>query len=153
MKKHIIALVMLCSSVVALGTGAPARAQVGQGVVGPVLAIGNGQTTFGIDSKFGISENLSLRPFIFFPSGGTTFGTGLTYDFNLASNNSKVQISPFLGADLFIATGNGSTTTFAFTGGADFDVTDTIQLKAALIVPISSNNSSTLVTLGAGFKF
>jgi opacity protein-like surface antigen len=153
MKRYIVALVTICSSVLALSMGAPARAQVNQSVVGPVLAIGGGSTTFGIDSKFGISENLSLRPFIFFPSGGTTFGSGLTYDFNLASTNSKVQLTPFIGADLFVATGSGSTTTFAFTGGADFDVTDSIQLKAALVVPISSNNSSTLVTLGGGFKF
>jgi opacity protein-like surface antigen len=154
MKKHIVALVMLCSSVVALGMSNPARAEMGKNTIGPSLAIGNGQTTFGIDSKFGVSDNLSLRPFIYFPSGGTQFGSGLTYDFNLTNPGNKVQITPFVGGSVLINTGNNnSNTTIAFVGGADFDVTDTIQLKAALNVPISSNNSNTYVTLGAGFKF
>jgi hypothetical protein len=153
MKKNIVALVMLCSSVVALGMSAPAKAEMGKNVVGPSLAIGNGQTTIGIDSKFGVSDNLSLRPFIYFPSGGTTFGSGLTYDFNLTNTGNKVQITPFVGGSVFINSGAGSNTTVAFVGGADFDITDSVQLKAALNVPLSSNNSSTLVTLGAGFRF
>ncbi|AFY94363.1 hypothetical protein [Chamaesiphon minutus] len=153
MKKNIVALVMLCSSVAALSMSAPAKAQVGQNVIGPALAIGGGQTTVGVNSKFRVSDNLSLRPFIYFPSGGTTFGSGLTYDFDLSNRGGKVQITPFIGGSVFINSGAGSNTTVAFTGGADFDVTDTIQLKAALDVPLSSNNSSTLVTLGAGFKF
>jgi hypothetical protein len=153
MKKQIIALVMLCSSVAALGMSNPARAEMGKNTIGPSLAIGNGQTTVGIDSKFGVSDNLSIRPFVYFPSGGTQFGSGLTYDFNLTNTNNKVQITPFLGGSVLINTGNNTNTTVAFTGGADFDVTDAIQLKAALNVPISSNNSSTYVTLGAGFKF
>jgi hypothetical protein len=153
MKKNIVALVMLCSSVVALGMSAPAKAEMGKNTIGPSLAIGGGQTTIGIDSKFGVSDNLSLRPFIYFPSGGTTFGSGLTYDFNLTNTGNKVQITPFVGGSVFINSGAGSNTTVAFVGGADFDVTDTVQLKAALNVPLSSNNSSTLVTLGAGFRF
>ncbi len=153
MKKNIVALVMLCSSVAALAMSAPAKAEMGKNTIGPSLAIGNGQTTIGIDSKFGVSDNLSLRPFIYFPSGGTTFGSGLTYDFNLTNTGNKVQITPFVGGSVFINSGNGSNTTVAFVGGADFDVTDSVQLKAALNVPLSSNNSSTLVTLGAGFRF
>jgi opacity protein-like surface antigen len=160
MKKNIVALVMLCSSVVALGMSAPARAE-GKNSIGPSLSIGNGQTTIGIDSRFGVSENLSLRPFVYFPSGGTTFGSGLTYDFNLASSGSKVQITPFVGGAVAINSGNGggpgapsnNQTTVSFTGGADFAVTDTVDLKAALDVPLSSNNSSTTVRLGAGFRF
>jgi hypothetical protein len=153
MKKHIVALVTICASVIALGMSAPARAE--KSVIGPSLAIGSGQTAIGIDAKFGVSENLSIRPAIYFPSGGTVFGASLTYDFDL-SRQSKVQITPFVGGGVLIASGNnggGSSTNAFFTGGADFGVTDSIDLKAALIVPFSSNNSSTLVTLGAGFKF
>ncbi len=156
MKKNIVAFVMLCSSMMALGTIDPARADLGRNVVGPSLAIGGGQTSIGIDSKFGLSDNISVRPFIYFPSGGTYFGSGLTYDFNLANTGNKVQITPFLGGLVSIGTGGSSvnnTTTFGLLGGADFDVTDTIQLKAALNVPISSNNTSTTVNIGAGFKF
>ena len=153
MKKNIVALVMLCSSVAVLGMSAPARAEMGKSSIGPAISIGGGTTVFGIDSRFGVSENLSLRPFITFPSGGTTFGTALTYDFDISRGN-KVQITPFIGGGVEVATGGGISETQAyFTGGADFGITDSVELKAALEVPLSSNNSSTSVTLGAGFRF
>lgn len=148
---------MVCSSAVAaLGMSAPVQAQVSRNTIGPSLLIGGGQTVIGVDSKFGVSDNLSLRPFIYFPSGGTTFGSGLTYDFNVSNSGSKVQITPFIGGTVSINSANnggGSSTNVGFLGGADFDVTEAIQLKAALAVPISSNNSVTTVLLGAGFKF
>ena len=154
MKKIIVALVIACSSALALGMNAPARAQLGQNTIGPSLSIGGGQTSVGIDSKFGVSDSLSLRPFIYFPSGGTYFGSGLTYDFNLTNTGSRVQITPFVGGLVSIGTGGiNNSTTVGFLGGADFDVTDSIQLRAALNVPISSNNSSTAVNIGAGFRF
>jgi hypothetical protein len=153
MKKNIVALVMICSSAVALGMGAPARAEMGKNTIGPSLAIGGGQTAIGIDSKFGISDNLSLRPFVYFPSNNTTFGSALTYDFNLTNTGNKVQITPFLGGAVNIGTGGSSNNTVvSFVGGADFDVTDSVQLRAALDVPLSSGYS-TDVRLGAGFRF
>jgi hypothetical protein len=158
MKRNIVALVMLCSSVVALGMSAPARAEMGRSnsSIGPSIGIGNGSTAIGIDGRFGVSENLSVRPAIYFPSGGTIFGGSLTYDFDNMGRGNKVQITPFVGGGVLIGSSNnggGSSTSAYFTGGADFGITDSIDLKAALIVPLSSNNSSTLVTLGAGFKF
>jgi hypothetical protein len=153
MKRNIIALVMLCSSVAALGMSAPARAEMGKNTIGPSLSIGGGSTTIGVDSKFGVSDNLSLRPFVYFPSGGTVFGSALTYDFNLTNTGNKVQINPFLGGAVNIGTGGGSNNTVvSFVGGADFDVTDSVQLRAALDVPLSSG-STTAVRLGAGFRF
>jgi hypothetical protein len=154
-KKNIVALVMICASVMSLAIGAPARAQTSKNTVGPSLLIGSGNTSVGVDAKFGVSDNLSIRPFIFFPSSGTTFGTSLTYDFD-TSSSSKFQITPFLGGGVSVGSSNSggnSTTTTYFTGGADFGVTDSVDLKAALDVPLTSNNSSTNVRLGAGFKF
>jgi hypothetical protein len=156
MKRNIVALVMLCSSVVALGMSAPARAEMGRSnsSIGPSIGIGNGTTSIGIDARFGVSENLSVRPAIYFPSGGTIFGGSLTYDFDVSRGN-KVQITPYVGGGVLVGTANnggGSATSAYFTGGADFGVTDSVDLKAALIVPFSSG-STTLVTLGAGFKF
>jgi hypothetical protein len=51
----------------------------------------------GIDSKFGVSDNISVRPFIYFPNGGTSFGSALTYNFNLRNNSDRVLITPFVG--------------------------------------------------------
>ncbi len=155
MKKNIVALVMLCSSVATLAMSAPARAGgMGNSSVGPSLLINNGSTEIGIDSKFGISNNISIRPTVYFPNGGTRIGATLTYDFDV-SRSSKLQITPYLGAGLLFTSANsgGSVTETLLTGGADFGISDSVDLKAALLIPLSSNNSTTAVTLGAGFKF
>jgi hypothetical protein len=155
MKKNIVALVMLCSSVATLAMSAPARAGMGSSSIGPSLLITNGTTSIGIDSKFGISDNISIRPAAYFPNGGTAFGASLTYDFDV-SRSSKLQITPYLGGGLLFTSANnggGSRTDTFFTGGADFGVSDSVDLKAALLVPLSSNNSTTAISLGAGFKF
>jgi hypothetical protein len=96
MKKNIMALAALCSSVVTLAAVAPARADVGQNAIRPSVSISGGQTSVGIDSKFGISDNLSVRPFIYFPSGGNDIGSALTYDFHPTGTGDGLQITPFL---------------------------------------------------------
>ncbi len=155
MKKNIVALV-ICSAVAALGTIAPANAQMGKNSIGPSVQFGNNSTTFGIDSKFGVSDSLSIRPFVYFPSGGTLFGSGLTYDFNLQNSNNSVQITPYLGGAVEVASatnGGNSTTTVAFVGGADLDVTESVQLRGGLFVPLSNNGRVTTFNIGAGFRF
>jgi hypothetical protein len=158
-KRNIVALVMLCSAA-ALGMGAPAQAEMGKNSIGPSVQfgnIGNSSTFVGIDSKFGVSDNLSVRPFIYFPSGGTLFGSGLTYDFNLQNSNNTVQITPYLGGAVEVASasnGGSSTTSVGFVGGADFDVTESIQVRGGLFVPLSNNNGRpTTFNIGAGFRF
>lgn len=121
-----------------------------------ISRFGGGQTSVGIDSKFGVSDNFSLRPFIYFPSGGTDFGSALTYDFHLIDTDSKVQITPFVGGSVDVnnSDGNSSLTTVGLVGGADFDVTDSVRLKAAVVVPFSTDRGqTTTVTLGAGWRF
>ncbi len=156
MKKYILALVRICASVVAIGLCAPAQAQLGQNSIGPSVAIGSGQSNFGVDSKFGISDNLSLRPFIYFPSGGTDFGSALTYDFHLVNTANNLQITPFVGGSVDVNSNNGSNsiTTASLVGGTDLDVTDNVRLKAAVVVPLNTDSGqATAVTLGAGLRF
>ena len=139
MKKHIIALTLLCSSVATFGISKPASAQLSQSSIGPSVEFGNGQTVFGVDSKFGISNNLSLRPFVYFPNSGTKFGTALTYDLNLSNNPDSLQLTPFVGASVDFNNTNGNTiTSFGLVGGVDLDLTDSIRLKGAIIIPINN---------------
>jgi hypothetical protein len=109
----------------------------------------------GIDSKFGVSDNISVRPFIYFPSGGTSFGSALTYDFNLRNNSNTVLITPFVGGSLDFNTSNRNTiTTVGLVGGADFDLTDSIRLKGAIVIPLTNDRGqNTTFTVGAGFRF
>jgi hypothetical protein len=156
MKKNITtALAFFFCSLATLGMSKPASAQFGQSSIGPSLEFGNGQSAIGIDSKFGVSDNLSLRPFIYFPSGRTDFGTALTYDFQLKNSASDLRITPFVGGSLAFNTGSGnSITTVGLVGGADLDLTDSIRLKGAVIVPLTTDRGqTTTVTIGAGYRF
>jgi hypothetical protein len=153
MKKYIVSLVALLSSIATVGTSLPASAQVGQSSIGPSVLFGNGQTSIGIDSKFGVSENLSLRPFIYFPNNGTSFGTSLTYDLPLRNTDSTLLITPFVGGSVAVNTGNNSVTTLGLVGGADFDLSDNLRLKASVIVPVTDSNQGTGIAVGAGLRF
>jgi opacity protein-like surface antigen len=155
MKKNIVALVMFFSSIITIGMSTAIRAEVTQNTVGPSLMIGNGTTSIGIDSRFGISENLSIRPFVFIPENGTVFGSSLTYEFE-SSRASKFQMTPYLGGGVAIAStrnAGGSSTNVFFNGGADFKVTDSIDLKAGIEIPLTSSTAVANVKLGAGFRF
>jgi hypothetical protein len=149
MKKTLLALSVVASTLAA----APAMAGgIGNNAITPSVTFGDGQSTFGIDTKFGVADNISLRPFIAFPSGATSFGTSLTYDFDL--RQSATPITPFLGAGVdFTSANNGgaSTTTGFFTAGADFNITKQFALLGSVAIPFNNGGSS--FTLGAGFRF
>jgi hypothetical protein len=59
------------------------------------------------------------------------------------------------GGAVDIATGNNtSVTTASLVVGTEYELTDSIQLKAAINVPLTnSQGQSTDVTIGAGFRF
>ncbi len=155
MIKNNILLATFLSAIAAMSMTTPARGQlVGQSSVGPSILFGNGQAAIGIDSKLGISDNLSLRPFIYFANSGTDFGTALTYDFPLRNADTNILITPFVGASIDISTGSNSITTAGLVAGADLDLSDSLRLKASLILPLSTDRGQTTgVTVGAGFRF
>ncbi len=156
MKNNITTLAVLCSSVVVMGVSAPAQAEMGQNAIGPSASFGGGVTTYGVDAKFGLSDNFSLRPFVYFPSGGTDFGGAITYDFRVSGDRySSSPITPFIGGSVdFFNSGSNNLTTFSLVGGADFAITDNVQLKAQVVVPLNTDAGQiTGVTVGAGFRF
>jgi hypothetical protein len=154
MKKLIIAFALLCSSLATFGMSKPATAQLSQSSIGPSVEFGDG-TAFGVDSKFGISNNLSLRPFVYFPNSGTKFGTALTYDLPLSNTANTLQLTPFVGGSVdFNTGGDNNTTNFGLVGGVDLDLTDSLRLKGAVDVPLSNGQDrSTTFTAGAGIRF
>jgi hypothetical protein len=152
MKKNILVLAASCVAAAIVGVVSPANAQTGQSVVGPSVLFGSGSTGVGVDSKFGVADSISVRPAVYFGSGSSLFGSAVTYDFNLSSSGGT-KITPFVGGSLFFGSNSGSNSLFSILGGADFDVSDSIQLKGAVNIPISSSGSSTFVTIGAGFRF
>jgi hypothetical protein len=153
--KKLLLLPAILASLVAAITQTPTAAMaggIGNNYVGPVVSFGGGQSVFGIGSKLGISDNISLRPFVTFPSGGTQLGTSLTYDWDL--RQSATPITPFVGVGAAFQTGGNNNNTVGYAQvGADFNVSDSVALLGSVQIPFNSNNSSTSVSLGAGLRF
>jgi hypothetical protein len=148
MKKLLISLAILSSTFVAIR---PAQAQLGQNNVAASVLFGNGQTSIGVDSRFVLYDNFSVRPNVYFPNNTTTFGAAITYDFQAVDAERK--LTPFGGVGVrFNSGGSNSNTTAYLTAGADYSLDSTFILKANLNVPISSNDS-TNVAVGAGIRF
>jgi hypothetical protein len=155
MKKLLLLPAIVASLIAAAITQAPTAALaggIGNNYIAPAVTFGGGQSVFGVNSKFGIADYISLRPYVTFPSGGTQFGTSLTYDFDL--RQASLPITPFVGLGVGFQTGGSNNTTNAYAQvGADFNVSDSIALLGSVAIPFSSNNANTSVTLGAGLRF
>lgn len=148
MKKLLISLAILSSTFLVVK---PAQAQVGQNNVAASILFGNGQTSLGVDSRFGLNDNFSVRPSVYFPNNTTTFGAAITYDFPAVDTERK--LAPFGGVGVRFNSGsNNSNTNVYLTAGADYRLDSTFILKANLNVPISSSDS-TSVAVGAGIGF
>ncbi len=147
-------LVIFAALTVTLAIVKPAAAEGGQNNIGPSVVFGNGSSAFGIDSRFKVTDNFSIRPNIYFPNGGTTVGGAVTYDFQLSDTNR--DLTPFVGLGVDFASvdlnGNNTATGYA-TVGADYNVTDTVVVKGTVNIPFDTTNYSTTFGVGAGLRF
>jgi opacity protein-like surface antigen len=156
MKKLLVIPAILATVITTAITQSPQAAVaggIGNNYIAPAVSFGGGNSVFKVDSKLGIADNVSLRPFVSFPSPGTAFGTSITYDWDL--RQSQLPITPFLGVGVDFQTGNTNTSTTGFAQvGADFNVSDSIALLGSVAIPFNNNNNkATSVTLGAGLRF
>jgi hypothetical protein len=123
--------------------------------IGPSVSFGGNSTVFGIDSRFPISQEFSLRPSIRFPSGGVAFGAAATYDFNLTGNGNR-QVEPYVGAGFNVNTGdnanNGANISGYAIGGVDYSLSDQFALKGSITLPFKSEYA-TNVTIGIGYQY
>jgi hypothetical protein len=123
--------------------------------IGPSVSFGGNSTVFGIDSRFPISQDFSLRPSVRFPTGGVAFGAAATYDFNLARNGDR-QIEPYVGAGFNINTGdntnNGANISGYAIGGVDYSLTDQFALKGSVTFPFQSEYATNF-TVGIGYQY
>lgn len=132
----------------------PVQAQTKPSHIAPSISFGGNTSVFGVDSRFPVSQNLSIRPNLRFPSGGVVVGTSVTYDFDNSGMDSRIE--PYIGAGLNIYTGdnnnNGANVTGYAIGGADYSLNDQFVLKGSVALPFKSEYS-TDITLGVGYKF
>jgi hypothetical protein len=153
MKKLLFIPTMILAIIVAAiapSTQSALAGGIGNNYIAPAVTFGGGSTVFGLDSKIGVANNFSVRPFITFPSGGTEYGASLTYDWDL--RQSPTAITPFLGLGFEFQNTGGRTTNNAFGQvGADFNINDGVALLTSIGIPF--NGGDTNVTVGAGIRF
>jgi opacity protein-like surface antigen len=146
-------------------------AQAKQNGIGPTFTFGSGSSTFGVEGKlhltenvFQVKNNLSLRPFLRFPANGIDLGAGVTYDFDFARYS---QITPYAGIGL--ASLNGISTTPGLFGvpptsqqfnqvtvygqaGLEINASQNLSLTGNIQVPFN-NRLNTNFSLGANYRF
>ncbi len=153
MKKLLFIPAIFVALVVTAITQSPQSALaggIGNNYIAPSVSFGGGSSVFGIDGKIGVADNFSLRPFVTFPSGGTEYGTSVTYDWDL--HQASLPITPFVGVGIDFQSSNSNTQTKGFAQvGADYNVSDSVALLGAVAIPFNGGNTS--VTLGAGLRF
>ncbi len=141
-------------SIATLTIVSPAQAQTKPSQIGPSFSIGGSTTVFGVDSRFPVTQNLSLRPSVRFPSGGVVVGTSVTYDFDTYGMDAGIE--PYVGAGLNLYTGDnnnsGANLTGYAIGGVDYALNDQFVLKGSVAIPFKTEYS-TDITLGVGYKF
>ncbi len=141
-------------SMTTLFVAQPAQAQTKPNQIAPSVSFGGRTTVFGVDSRFPVTPNISIRPAIRFPSGGIVLGTAATYDFDIYGSDTRLE--PYVGAGLNLYTGDnnnsGANVTGYLIGGADYSLNDQFALKGNIAIPFKSEYS-TDVTLGVGYKF
>jgi hypothetical protein len=152
--KALFSLAAAASTISAAAIVTPAQAN---NTIGPSVSFNNGNSSVGVDGKFAVSENLSLRPFAYFPSSGTNYGGSLTYDFAGLGSNGGSALIPFVGAGYEFSSINGTNTTnsrpYAI-AGADFALSDSIDLRGSVGIPLNNNNGNTTsLNVGAALRF
>jgi Opacity family porin protein len=151
MKMKLMLVTLL--GIATLSTVQPVQAQTKPNQIAPSVSFGGSTTVFGVDSRFPVAPNISIRPTIRFPSGGIVLGTSATYDFDYGMDS---RLEPYLGAGFNVYTGdnnnNGANLTGYLIGGADYSLNNQFALKGSVAIPFKSEYS-TDITLGVGYKF
>lgn len=93
MKSIRISALAWISIALTIANGVNAQESPTQNSVGPAIELGNTNTLFGIQGKYGISPEFSARPIILF-GDGTLYGLSLTYDFKIPDSNISGYVGP-----------------------------------------------------------
>jgi opacity protein-like surface antigen len=145
-----------------LGSSAPSKANY----VGVSLGFGDVGTLYGINSKFGISDSISLRPFVQFGSRTvsngfasanlslTAFGASATYDLNIPNS----EFRPYAGIGYASISGTVSAGGQSFSGGSSGiygEVGSDYNLSESIVVNANYKflSGGGFFNIGGGFRF
>jgi hypothetical protein len=122
--------ILAIASVINIAAQLPGQAEPKKSYIGP--HIGFGLPLIGATGRFGISDNVSIRPRIGLPD----LGADVTYDFG----DTKSKFTPYIGAGLDIFT------LISINAGFDYDINDSQVINGTFGYP-------TGIGFTWGFKF
>jgi outer membrane protein W len=160
MKKYLalaLAVISLAGVVPVAAQSQPADDTGKKNYIGPQVNILNAATGIGANARFGVADNISVRPFVSFASAGaasaTFFGAAATYDFSFDAPGQSSGFEPYAGVGYMGSsisgggfTGSGSSIYFEI--GSDYNVSDSIVLNANYRF-----RDAGFLSLGGGFRF
>ncbi len=116
-------------------------------------ALGDGN--FMVISKVGITDILSIRPSVVL-GDDTVILAPVTYDFSFKQVtdpfSEALPFSPYVGAGVALATGDGSELSFLITGGVDVPLSDKLTATAAVNAAFFDETDLGL-SVGVGYNF
>lgn len=114
-------------------------------------ALGDG--AFVINSKIGLTRNVSFRPAVLF-GDDTDFLLPLTYDFVIQSADpfAPIPFAPYLGGGVIISTNGDDDIGFLLTGGVDVPLSAQFVANASINVGFR-NDTDVGIILGVGYTF
>lgn len=114
-------------------------------------ALGDG--AFIVNSKIGLTRNISFRPAVVF-GDDTDFLLPLTYDFVLESADpfAPIPFAPYLGGGVIVSTNGDNTLGFLLTGGVDVPLSSQFVANASVNVGFRNDTDIGLM-LGIGYTF
>jgi hypothetical protein len=135
------------------GNGYPSR--IPRFYFGPAISTGNGSGSFGVISRFPLSENYSIRPSAIFGGNGTVVRVPVTYDF-VFSDKEPFERNPVVtfhvggGVQYASGTPQGGKFGLLATLGVDVNLFEGIAIVSSYNTDFSSING---VNFGLGFEF
>jgi hypothetical protein len=139
------------------GSGVKAEEVKNKNYLGLTTSFINGVTLYGINSKIGISDNISVRPFIELGNvsvdgtnaGVVFYGASASYDFDIPNSG----LSPYVGfgvGNASVSVGNASASAGGYYSeiGVDYNASDSIVINANYKV-----GGSGYLSIGGGYRF
>lgn len=152
----VVALGLLGSTLIASSAHAQ-TAPTDYNYVGAGVGVGDlGDSDLGlsVNSKFTVSNNVSVRPGLItdfdFSDGQTSFFVPVTYDFNPITQNGKLL--PYAGGGVAFTTGDDSEVGPLLTAGVDYRITDKVTLNGSVNWSIYDDSDINGV-FGVGYTF
>ena len=141
---------ILTAALILLSVSNASASEDKQNYIAPSVGFFN-NTIYGVNAKFGLGENVALRPFIQYVNSGkgsvTLYGGSITYNLKISSSG----LIPYLGfgaAEVATTgTGTGSGGVY-FEGGVDYNASDNFVINANYKTAASS-----WINIGAGYRF